>query len=87
MYQCKIWGENLCSILDQVEVTIVHGHLEQCRRITSIGKRDFRLLNGSFNLNLHLITRTLTNGLEKIVCLGDSKKTMGWGWDGTQILT
>jgi len=73
--------------LDQMEVTIVHGHLEQCRRITSIGERDSRLSNGSFNLNLLSITRTLTNGLEKNACLRNSKKTMGWGWDGTQILT
>jgi len=73
--------------LDQVEVTVVHGHLEQCCRITSIREKDFRLSNGSFNLNLLSITRTLTNGLEKKACLGNSKKTMGWGWDGTQILT
>jgi hypothetical protein len=73
--------------LDQMEVTIVHGHLEQCHRIASIGERDSRLSNGSFNLNLLSITRTLTNGLEKNACLGNSKKTMGWGWDGTQILT
>jgi hypothetical protein len=46
--------------LDQVEVTFVHGHLEQCRRIASIGERDSRLSNGSFNLNLFSITRTLT---------------------------
>jgi hypothetical protein len=72
--------------LDQVEVTVVHKHLEQCRRIASIGERDSKLSNGSFDLNLHSITRTLTNGLEKNVCLGNSKKTMGWGWDGTQIL-
>jgi hypothetical protein len=65
--------------LDQVEVTIVHGHLEQCCRIISIGERDSRLSNGSLNLNLHSITRTLTNGLEKNACLGNSKKTMGWG--------
>ncbi len=73
--------------LDQVEVTVVHGHLEQCHRIASIGERNYRLSNGSFNLNLLSITRTLTNGLEKNVYLGNSKKTMGWGWDGTQILT
>jgi hypothetical protein len=65
--------------LDQVEVTIVHGHLEQCHKIASIGERDSRLSNGSFSLNLLSITRTLTNGLEKNVCLGNSKKTMGWG--------
>jgi hypothetical protein len=65
--------------LDQVEVTVVHEHLKQCRRIASIGERDSRLSNGSFNLNLLSITRTLTNGLEKNVCLGNRKKTMGWG--------
>jgi hypothetical protein len=49
--------------LDQVEVTIVHGHLEQCHKIVSIGERDYRSSNGSFNLNLHLITKTFMNGL------------------------
>jgi len=73
--------------LDQVEVTIVHRHLEECRRIASIGEIDSKLSNESFNLNHLLITRTLTNGLEKNACSGNSKKTMGWGWDGTQILT
>jgi hypothetical protein len=73
--------------LDQVEMIAVHGHLEQCHRIVSIGERDSRLSNGSFNLNLHSITRTLTNGLKKNACLGNSKKTMGWRWDGTQIST
>jgi hypothetical protein len=38
--------------LDQVEVTVVHGHVEQCRRIASIGERNSRLSNGSSNLNL-----------------------------------
>ncbi len=66
--------------LDQMEVTIVHGHLEQCCKITSIGERDSRLLNGSFNLNFHSISITFIDGLEKNVCLGNSKKTMGWGW-------
>jgi hypothetical protein len=73
--------------LDQVEVIVVHGHLEQCCRIASIGERNSRLSNGSFNLNLHSITRTFTNGLKKNCYLGNSKKTMRWGWDGTQILT
>jgi hypothetical protein len=51
--------------LDQVEVIIVHGHLEQCCRIASIGEKNSRLLNGSFNLNLHSIAKTFTNGLGK----------------------
>jgi len=54
-------------MLDQVEVTVVHGHLKQCCKIASIRERDSRLLNGSFNLNLHLITKTLKNGLEKML--------------------
>jgi hypothetical protein len=73
--------------LDQVEVTVVHGHLEQCHRIASIGQRDSRLSNGSFNLNLHSITRNLTNGLEKKCLFKEFKKDDGVGWDGTQILT
>jgi hypothetical protein len=68
--------------LDQVEVTVVHGHLEQCCRIASIGERNYRLLNGSFNLNLHSIAETLTNGLGKKCLFREFKKDhrVGVGW-------
>ncbi len=36
-------------------------------RIASTREKDSKLLNGSFSLNLHSITKTLKNGLEKML--------------------